>query len=142
VSEGDIAVVREQFDAVNRRDFGRAMELYADDVVMYVPWTEGVPNPGVHKGKEAVGEWFADWFRTFDRDYRFKIEEARELGDLIFLFATHGGRGRASGAEVHGSNAYLHRVRDGKVVQVGFFDTREQALEAASLPEWSEAETH
>ena len=61
---------------------------------------------------------------------------------MVFVFATHGGRGRLSGAEVRGENAYLYRVRDGKVARVGFFATREEALEAASLPEWSEDETH
>jgi hypothetical protein len=32
-------------------------------------------------------------------------------------------------------------VREGKIGQVGFFSGREEALAAASLPEWSEAET-
>ncbi len=43
---------------------------------------------------------------------------------------------------VRSENSYLYRVRGGKVAEVGFFATREDALEAASLPEWSEGETH
>ena len=71
-------------------------------------------------------------------DYRFEIREARKLdGDLIFLLATHGGRGRLSGAQVQGENAYLYRVRDGKIIRVGFFATEKDALGAAALPEWS-----
>ncbi len=136
----DIEVVREQFEAVNQRDFGRAMDLYAEDVVLVVPG-EGL-QAGTFVGKHAVGEWFGDWFRTFDRDYHFEIEQARELeGGVIYVFARHGGRGRLSGAEVRGSNAYLYRVRDGKVTRVGFFGSEEEALEAARLPEWSEIET-
>jgi ketosteroid isomerase-like protein len=131
VSDADIQVVREQFECVNRRDWGRAMELYADDVVMVVPATEGVTNPGTYEGKEALGKWFGDWFGTFDRDYRFEIDEAREIGELIFIHAKHGGHGRLSGAEVHGENSYLYEVRDGKVTRVEFYVTREQALEAA-----------
>jgi ketosteroid isomerase-like protein len=136
-SEGDIAIVRDQFAAVNERDWGRAMDLYAEDVALRVSEESGL-NPGTFEGKAAVGEWFGDWFRTFDRDYRFEIQEASEVEDgLVYVFATHGGRGRLSGAEVQGSNAYLYRVRDGKIARVGFFTTREEALEAASLPEWS-----
>ena len=142
MSEEDVEVVRAQFEGVNDRDFQRVMDLYAQDVVLDVPYAEHVQNPGTYEGREAVGEWFGDWFRQFAPDYRFEVTEARDLGDgLIYLFAVHHGRGRRSGVEVTSSNAYLYRVRGGKVSRVGFYATREDALEAASLPEWSKAET-
>lgn len=141
MSQADVDVVIDQFEAVNERDFGRAMDHYAEDVVLVVPQGENLQNPGIYEGKQAVGEWFGDWFRTFDRDYHFEIKEARELGGVVFLFATHGGHGRLSGAPVSGENAYLYRVRDSRISRVGFFATRDDALAAASLPEWSEAET-
>lgn len=141
MSQADVDVVIDQFEAVNERDFARAMDHYAEDVVLVVPRVENLQNPGIYEGRQAVGEWFGDWFRTFDRDYRFEIKEARELGGVVFLFATHGGHGRLSGAPVSGENAYLYRVRDRRISRVGFFATRDDALEAASLPEWSEAET-
>jgi ketosteroid isomerase-like protein len=135
VAEQDIEVVRDQFAAVNERDFGRAMDLYADDVVLVVPQAENVPGPGTYEGKEAVGRWFGDWFQAFGRDYRFEIDEAREVGGSVFIHAWHGGHGRASGAEVHGENSYLYRVRDGKVARVEFYATRAEALEAAGASE-------
>jgi ketosteroid isomerase-like protein len=140
VPQADVDVVLQQFAATNERDFGRAMDLYADDVTL-VASPESIAR-GVYEGKAAVGEWFGDWFRTFDRDYRFEVTEARELAEgLIFLYAKHGGSGRLSGVEVHDENAYLYRVRDGKISRVGFFVSRDEAFEAASLPEWSGAET-
>ena len=130
-------MVLEQFAATNARDFARAMDLYGDDVTLIVA-DENQPNAGTYEGKEAVGEWFGDWFRAFAKDYRFEIKEVRELGgSVVFLFAGHGGSGRLSGAEVRGENAYLYRVSDGKITQVGFFAGPPDALEAASLPEWS-----
>ena len=141
MSEADIEVVRDQFEAVNERDWGRAMDHYAEDVVLVVPPAENAPEPGTYKGKEAVGRWFGNWFQHFAPGYRFEFEEARELDDLIFIRATHGGRGRASGAEVRGELSYLYRVRDGKVAHVRIFPTRDEALEAAGAPEWSEGQT-
>jgi ketosteroid isomerase-like protein len=142
VSEADIEVIRDQYAATNRRDFPRVMDMYADDVILRVPQVEGVPNPGTYEGKEAVGEWFGDWFRTFEPGYSFEIQEIRELEEgLVFMFATHGGRGRMSGAEVHGETGYLYRVRNGKISEVGFFATPDDALGAASLPEWSGPKT-
>ena len=135
MSEADIEVIRDQYAAVNQRDFERAMGHYADDVVLVVPHAEGVPSPGTYEGKEAVGRWFGDWFGTFDRDYRLWIEESRDLGEAIFLVASHAGRGRLSGAEVRGTFAYVYRLVDGKVARVEFYATREEALDAAGVTE-------
>jgi ketosteroid isomerase-like protein len=138
MSEADVEVVRDQFAATNDRDFERAMALYADDVTLVA---RGGLNPGTYEGKEAVGGWFGDWLGTFEPGYRFEIEEARYLGGGgVYLFASHGGRGRASGAEVHGETAYLYRLRGGKIVRVELFFAPAEALEVASLSEWSQGE--
>jgi ketosteroid isomerase-like protein len=135
-----VDVIRRQFAATNERDFERAMDYYADDVVLVVE--EGFLNTGTFEGRQAVGEWFGDWFRAFGADYRFTIDEIRELEPgLVFLIASYGGSGRVSGAEVSDRRSYLYRVEDGKIARVQLFMTREEALEAASLPEWSGAQT-
>jgi ketosteroid isomerase-like protein len=142
VPRDPIDVVRDQFAATNERNFERAMDLYADDVMLVVGEGWGITS-GTYQGKGAVGEWFGDWFRQFSDDYHFDITEARDLGGGgVFLAAEHGGTGRASGATVGGESGYLYRVADGKIVRVQLFATPEDALEAASLPEWSDPETH
>jgi ketosteroid isomerase-like protein len=140
VSQDPIEVIRDQFSATNERDFGRAMTYYADDAVLVVE--EGFLNTGTFEGREAVGEWFGDWFRAFGADYRFAIDEIRELEPgLVFLIASYGGSGRTSGVEVSDRRAYLYRVENGKITRVQLFIGAESALEAASLPEWSGAQT-
>jgi ketosteroid isomerase-like protein len=140
VSQADIDVVLDQFAGVNERDFRRVMEHYAEDVVLVAP--EGFLNRGTFEGKEAVGEWFGDWFRQFGNDYRFEIKETRALGGgLVYVFAEYSASGKASGAVVSDATAYLYRVKGDKVSRVQLFDTREEVLEAASSPEWSESET-
>jgi ketosteroid isomerase-like protein len=134
VSEEDVDVVRDQFAAVNERDFERAMGHYADDVVLDVSRDFGA-NWGTYEGKEAVGNWFGDWFQVFGRDYRFEIDEARPIGERIFIHATHGGHGRTSGAEVRAETSYLYRVRNGKIVSVEIHGRREAALAAAGTAE-------
>jgi uncharacterized protein len=140
MSEADVEVIRDHFAATNERDFQRAMSYYADDVVLVIE--EGFLNTGRFEGKQAVGEWFGDWFRAFGTDYRFEIEETRSLREgLVFMFASYGGSGRTSGAEVHDERAYLYRVEGGRITRVQLFPTRAAALEAASLPEWSGGQT-
>ena len=141
MSQSDVDAVVAQFAATNERDFRRAMELYADDVVLVVGLDWGITS-GTYEGKPAVGEWFGDWFRQFSDDYRFEIGEARDLGGgVVFLAAKHGGTGRASGVTVGGESGYLYRVVRGKIVRVHLFVTPSEALDAASLPEWSDSET-
>jgi ketosteroid isomerase-like protein len=141
VSLDPVDVVREQFAAVNERDFERAMDAYAEEVVLVVGPGWGI-TAGTYEGKAAVGEWFGDWFRQFAPDYRFEIIEARELGgDAVFLVARHGGSGRASGAAVGSESGYLYHVVAGKIVRVHLFVTPADAREASSLPEWSQGET-
>jgi ketosteroid isomerase-like protein len=79
-----------------------------------------------------VGKWFGEWFRSFQSDYRFDLEEARDLGNAVLIVASHRGRGRASGAEVGGRNTYLYWLRNGKIRRVEFYPTRAEALDAAS----------
>jgi ketosteroid isomerase-like protein len=139
VAPDPIEVVRDQFDATNARDFERAMDFYADDVVLIADgW--GVTS-GRFEGKAAVGEWFGDWFRQFADDYRFEIVEARELGGgVVFLDAKHHGHGRASGVAIGDESGYLYRVVDGRITQVQIFKTPALGLDAASSPEWSESQ--
>jgi ketosteroid isomerase-like protein len=141
VSQDPVDLVREQFAATNARDFQRAMEIYADDVVLVVSESWGLGS-GTYEGKEAVGEWFGDWFRQFAHDYHFDIKEARGLGaGVVFLVAEHGGTGRTSGAPIGAESGYLYRVAEGKIDRVALFPSPAEASEAASLPEWSEDET-
>lgn len=130
----DVEVVLDQFAAVNARDFERAMTYYAEDVEMFVDPRAFVEG-GTFSGREAVGEWFGNWFRTFEPGYRFDIDEAADLGDAVLLVARHRGRGRASGAEVQGETGYLYRVREGKIVGVGLYPGRAEALEASGWRE-------
>ena len=130
----DVEVVLDQFAAVNERNFERAMSLYAEDVELVVD-PRACLEGGTFKGRDEVGEWFGNWFRSFAPGYRFDIEEARDLGDAILLVASHHGRGRTSGAEVQGQTSYLYRVRDGRIVRAEIHASRDDALGASGRQE-------
>ena len=126
----DVEIVRDQFAAVNERDFPRAMDHYAEDVELVVDpgaFLEG----GTFRGRDAVGDWFGNWFATFEPSYRFDIDEAREIGEVVLLIASHRGRGRTSGVEVARQTGYHYRLRDGKIMRVEIFASPAKALEAA-----------
>jgi ketosteroid isomerase-like protein len=120
----DLDVIRDQYAATNERDFERAMSHYAEDVVLVIPG-HGLRS-GTYEGREAVGNWFGDWFRTFEPGAHFDIKELTEREDgRLLLVAEHRAKGKASGIELRGTVVWLYRLRGGKVVHVegtGEFD--------------------
>ena len=125
------AVVRGQFDATNRRDWGPAMAAYAEDVELVVP--DFMLVGGTYRGRERVGEWFGDWFRTFGGGVHFDILDIREAGERVALWARHTARGGHSGVELVADFFYEYGVRDGKIVFVRFCETWDEALETVAL---------
>jgi ketosteroid isomerase-like protein len=130
----NLDLVRDQFGATNEGDFARVMTYWADDIELVVP-TDAFLDGGAFKGKDAVGRFFAEWFRSFERGYQFNVEEARDFGGEVLVVARHDGRGRASGAAVGTQMAYLYRIWDGKITRIEVFPDRAAALEAAGLSE-------
>jgi ketosteroid isomerase-like protein len=131
MSKENVEIVRDHFEATNEGDFPRAMTHYAEDVELIVHG--GFIETGSFKGREEVGRWFGDWFRSFQRGYHFNLDEMRDLGGDVLVVASHGGRGRTSGVAVQGSNAYIYRVQDRKIAHVDMYPSRDEALEAAGL---------
>jgi ketosteroid isomerase-like protein len=135
MSEENVRVVVGQFEAVNSRDFAAVMDAYADDVVLSLHGDIPTALGEGAVGKKAVGEWFGDWFQTFASDYRFEVEESRDLGDRVFIDATHHSAGRLSGVPVTLRAGWIYTLRDGKVVGCDAYPSPAEALEAAGLPE-------
>jgi ketosteroid isomerase-like protein len=137
MSQRNVEIVLKHFEDTNARRFGAVMEAYAGDVELVMHGDLGLLGHGA-SGKAAVGEWFGDWFRQFDRDYRFEIEEVRAAGERVFLMATHHGRGREGGVPVEECWAYVYTVRGDGISRVEIWsdrDAREEAMAAAGVSE-------
>ena len=76
-------------------------------------------------------EWHEAW-SGIDYDYDELIDAG---GEQVISIVTRRGRGRASEVETELSLALLWTIREGKVVRVVWFQSREEALEAAGLRE-------
>ena len=134
MSQENVEIVREIYAHMNRRNWTAILAAYDDEIVMVVHESVG-PEPGVFRGRDAVGRWFGDWFLAFGKDYRFELEEIRSVGARVFVVARHHGHGRSSGADVEQVNAQLVRLHQGKIVQVELYGSATEALEAAGLTE-------
>ncbi len=131
MSEGNAAVIRSLYEAMNDRDVERANKLADPDV-------EWVSDPrlgmGPLLGREAVIGFFQDQADTFE-DLTVEVERLSEAGDKVLAFLRVTGRGRASGAAIDISIGHVWTLADGVVVQGEGFGDRDEAVRAAGLSE-------
>ncbi len=76
------------------------------------------PNP-------RLRSWLSEW-----EHWRAEADEYLEVGDHVVVLATYYGRGRGSGVEIEQEGAHVFQLRQGKVVRLEIFATRERALES------------
>jgi ketosteroid isomerase-like protein len=130
----NVEIVRRVFEAAGRGDTQGILGLYDPDIEWDASRTErGAITGGVVRGHQAVLEWLREWYdpwETVDDD----LEELIEATDnRVVSVMVQRGRGKASGVEVADRLGTVWTIRNGKVVRVVWFPSREAALEAAGI---------
>lgn len=111
----NLEVIRDQYAATNEHDWQRAMSHYAEDVVLEIRGRGVIA--GTYEGREAVGEWFGDWFRTFTSKFDIKELEEQE-GGRVLLAADVTVHGKGSGIDLVGEVVWVYALEGGKIVRV------------------------
>ena len=136
--EENVEVVRRVYEATARRDSDAVLALYDPEVewdVSQDPTMVPMVGAGVYRGQDGLRRFFREWYEAWE-NIRNEPEELIDASDdSVVVVVTDRAQGRASGAEVARTHAALWTVRDGKVVRVAWFPTRDAALEAAGLSE-------
>jgi hypothetical protein len=133
----NLELVRSIYADWNRGDY--TSDTWADPDIEwdFVDWF----GLGSGKGLAALRETWFDFVRTWEELHN-EAREYRELDAERVLVLTHfWGRGRGSGLELGrtGANgASLFRVRDGTVVEIKLYATRERALSDLGLVDEAE----
>jgi ketosteroid isomerase-like protein len=132
MSQENVEVVRRAHEAFNR-DGPEAALTYLDPELEWhdVP---DQPEATVHHGHDGFLQAFRVFLESF-AEFTVRPNEMRDLGDHVLVLARTTGRGIDSGAEFTQEVASLWALRAGKVVQVRFFRTPAEALDAAGLRE-------
>ena len=135
MSRKNVEIVRRVFDAEIRRDAATALSLYDPEVEFDTSrgtFGEVVGRAHYH-GHDGLRSWFRDWYEAWDH-VQEDVEELIDAGTDVVSVVTLRGRGRASGLELElAHQAAVWTIRDGKIIRVAWFRTREEALEAVGL---------
>jgi uncharacterized protein len=129
MSEENIAVVRQFYEAWSQDDFPGPVELLHPEVEYVNP--EGAIEPGTRRG---VAEFVGTAEKLLDawEHWRPELERVEAVGDQVVAVVRYTARGRGSGVEVEGTESSLWTFRDGKVIRYQWFHGAEDADAAAS----------
>jgi ketosteroid isomerase-like protein len=124
---------RENVELIQRvyEEFGRTREAVEWALDADVEWhtAADLPDSDVHRGPEAVAALVRSWVESFD-DFGADVEAFIDRGEYVVVPLVLRGRMRGSAEEVALPETHVWRVRDGKVVEVREYRTREAALDA------------
>jgi ketosteroid isomerase-like protein len=134
MSQENVEIVRDAFDAFTRGDTEHVSRLCDEKIVI----TQPPELPGAtpqQRGHSGVLEAFAIWPEQSD-DYRIEISRiVADPGDYVVVATRQGGRGKQSGVEVETEMTFVFTVREKRIVEWQLFMREDQALEAAGLRE-------
>ena len=139
MSEENVEIVRELFDALSRRDSERVLGLYDPEVE--IDGRRGVFSEGLlfegrvyrgYEGLRAIQRQLVEAFQSIDTYCDELVDAGREVVSVSHYQA----RGRESGIEIEGPRQYgVWTIRDGKIARVVWYPTRDEAIRAAGLSE-------
>jgi ketosteroid isomerase-like protein len=130
VSQRNVEIVRESFEAFGRGEFDAAFAAYAPAVEWQTADDE--PDSRVYRGIPELRGFVAHvadpWTDRFGPAVRF--EDFIECGDWVVTPWRARLHGRGSGIEIEVSETYAVLVRDGRITCVEEYRTVEHALAA------------
>src|SRR3954452_9572172 len=129
MSQENVEVVRQAFEAFKRRDNEKALSFYDREVEI-----ESFFHERTYRGLDGVRAFFRDWLGVLT-SYRGEVDEWIDAGDQVIAVMHTWARGKMSGVNVERREAHLWTLRDGKLWRLRVFPTKDEALEAVGLRE-------
>ena len=132
MSEENVKVVREAYEAFAQGDLGAVLNATDPKIVSYT--APPLPDPAEYHGHEGMLQWIGNWTEGFD-EWDLEAEEYIDAGDHVVVGVYQRATGAASGVPVERRTWFLHTLRNRRVVRIGVYATKSEALEAVGLSE-------
>lgn len=91
-----------------------------------------LPDAPVQRGHDGFVRWMENWGSAWAQ-YTMEPEEFIDAGDRVVVVIRMTATGSGSGMTLERRDALVYELRDQKVVRLDYFNSREEALEAAGL---------
>jgi ketosteroid isomerase-like protein len=127
----NVALLRPVYEQWAKGNWTPRFDVYAPD--MEWGWSEEFPGlAGVARDDSdrsaRLRQWLSGW-----ENWRCEAERFVAEGDTVVALTRYRGHGKTSGAAVDTEGAHVWTFRDGKVVRLVVYSSRETALKSAGL---------
>jgi ketosteroid isomerase-like protein len=130
MAPGNADLIRPIYEEWGRGNWRPRFDVY--DPHMEWGWSDEFPGlAGVYEDDRDPNPRLHAWLREWEH-WRAEAEDYLEFGDHVVVLARYHGRGKGSGVEIQQQGAHVFELRDGKVVRLEIFASRERAI--ASVP--------
>jgi ketosteroid isomerase-like protein len=130
MSQENVEIVREGFEAFERGELDVMLDLFTDDVTTY----RADPDGATYQGKAGFLDATSDWTEDFS-EWRVLPQDFVDLGDRVLVRVRQMAEGKSSGARVEEDFWFLFEISATKVSKLSFYSRRADALQAAGLSE-------
>ena len=128
----NVEAVRRVMDAINRGEFDAAVANFSETFELDFSNSRG-PMSGIYRGRGEAKDFLTSFWEPWESVKFDPHEEIRELENgLVLTVNAVRGRGSGSGAEVTAVGATLWTIRSGKILAAKLYQSKDEALEAAS----------
>ena len=138
MSQENVEGVRRLFAAFQSVDVGNFERRFAEIREIFDPDVEWVAAPHSllaseeYRGYDGVRRFWTQFLSAWD-EYGLQVEEVIDAGDQVVAVMRLSGR--TNELEVDEARSSLLTLRDGRIVRIDPFATKDGALEAAGLRE-------
>jgi ketosteroid isomerase-like protein len=133
MSDSIVTLSRLFSQAFNAHDIAALSELTSPDFEFY-PYMASLIERKVYRGHDGLRDYFNDAHAAWS-EITVRQAEVREVGERTISFGELHGKGRASGLEVQLPMAWVGEWRAGKLLRLVAYTSKDEALDAAGLPE-------
>jgi ketosteroid isomerase-like protein len=129
VSRENVELVRRFARSWAERDLDAAMDCVHDEIE--VDWSDSIgPFPGTYKGRGEVRRFWNQIMEAWD-EFRPELVEVLESGpERLITVDRVRARGRQSGVAIESRSAMVWTVKEGRILRMKMFQTKDAALEA------------
>jgi uncharacterized protein len=131
MASGNADLIRPIYEEWGRGNWRPAFDVYHPE--MEWGWSDEFPGlAGVFEDRRDPNPRLHAWLSEWDH-WRAVAEEFLEIGDHVVVLATYLGTGKGSGVEIRQEGAHVFELRDGRVVRLEIFASRERALQSVQV---------
>ena len=132
MSQENVEIVRERYRQANVGGFAAIADFLAPEFTMDAP--QGVESSQAHD-KAGLQEWFRKMDEIWEGLTFDPIQISAPDAERVIAVVRTSGRGKGSGMAIEQTLTHLWTLRDGKAIRFDGYSTKQEALEAAGLPE-------